>query len=213
MKRINSSSFPFSAIAVGFVCLVFGATQLLAASISNEGTAPVRVTGKSTNGVLIDTVLPPGQTKPIRQPFLWVEHVPDGSTQEVKICITENDGTKGYIKSVGGRYTAMEAREKPQPAFLFDQEAPTPLQPGFATNNSNVMLSLKLIRADGSYELQTLMPGNTTGVSQDMVEVQIPEFAIDRPDQSVRVNVVMPDGSRHELRTLKASARINPRQD
>ena len=194
---------------IGFsLILFFAATPLFAGSIINEGDSPVQVSGRTASGITGSVTLLPGQTSPIRQKFVWLKHVPGDSSKTIRIKIINDDGTTGYINSLGGQYTFPEAREKAYQEKR-NVERPKPkLQPGYVTNNSNVQLYITTISSHlGAQRTLTAMPGQTLSLPEDVVEVRTQPLN-SRADSKISLEVVLPDGSRHHISSPHGSAHL-----
>lgn len=197
------------AILGAILCLF--ASPLFAGSITNEGPSPVKVSGKSNKGISGGGTLRPGQTIPMRQPFLWLDHIPEGPATEIRIKIVDDNGITGYITTSGGRYTfpaspEKTAQEKTPPAA----KPPQPLQPGYATNKSNIQLYITFISSRlGSQRTQVLLPSQTITVPKDTVEVRTQPLNTSFTDVNVLVEVLMPDGSRQSIQSSQGSVYLS----
>ena len=193
------------AVLGSILCLL--ASPLFAGSITNEGPAPVKVSGRSTKGISGGGTLRPGQTIPMRQHFLWLEHVPEGPDTDIRIKIVEDNGATGYITTSGGKYTCTASGEKgaPEKTPPAAKSAP-PLQPGYVTNHCNIQLYVTFISSLlGSQRTQVLMPSQTITVPKDTVEVRTQPLNSTFKDTNGQVEVLMPDGSRQSIPSSQGS--------
>ncbi len=188
-----------------FFCLA--ASPLFAGSITNEGPAPVKISGRTAKGISGGGTLQPGQTTPMRQPFLWLDHVPEGTATEIRIKIVEDNGTIGYITTSGGRYTFAASPEKTLPVKAPPAAIPVqPLQPGHVINRSNIQLYVTFISSRlGSQRTQVLLPSQTITVPRNTVEVRTQPLNTSFTDVTVLVEVLMPDGTRQSIQSPQGS--------
>ncbi|MDD5218088.1 MAG: hypothetical protein PHN49_07050 [Candidatus Omnitrophica bacterium] len=190
---------------IGFgLCLFLTAPLLFAGTITNEGKTPVKISGKSENGMVGGSTVLPGQTVPMRQKFLWLKHIPEGAPAEIRIKIVNDDGTTGYINTVGGQYTCPQAQQSPVREERAGTLSKPTLQPGYATNHSNVQLYLTTISSRGAQRTSVLMPGQTVTIPADVEEVKAQPFS-HRSDLTIQVEVLMPDGSRQSILSPRGS--------
>lgn len=189
-------------------CLV--SSRLFAASITNEGKTPIKLSGKTKSGVLAAMTINPGQTLPLRQTVLWVEHVIEGAHQNVNIKILEDNGTVGRIQTYGGRYT-LANQQTIAPSGENNSKKPSiSLQAGYALNNSNVEILVTLIKRSGRTVKQRIMPGQTANIPEDTIEVKLGSLNSHRGNEEVNLLVVMPDGKQHMIRSSRTSISISP---
>ncbi|HNX69050.1 MAG TPA: hypothetical protein PLL75_04795 [Candidatus Omnitrophota bacterium] len=200
---------------LGFFFLFFFLTMssLFAGSITNEGDTPVKVSGKSVNGISGSSTIPPGKTAPIRQKFLWLEHIPEGREGEIRIKITEDNGTVGYITSPGEKYFFKDVPEKSGSEMAASATAAQPLKPGYATNYSNVQIYLTFISDRGAQRTQVAMPGQMITVPENTVEVRTEPFNTSYGDAIISVTVMMPDGAIHSIRSARGSVQLGQKGD
>ncbi|HOW59533.1 MAG TPA: hypothetical protein PLO78_07410 [Candidatus Omnitrophota bacterium] len=185
---------------------IFVTPYLFAASITNEGDRPVKVNGKSASGIMMSLTLLPEKTLPIRQKVLWIEHVPEGPPQEIRIKIITDDGNPGYISSWGGRYVFSSV-----PANTGTGQKPAvKLRPGYATNYSNVQMYITATNRMGGKKTNVVMPNQSINIPENTVEVTTEPFNTSFGDQLIQVEIIMPDAKRHTIRSTRATVRISP---
>lgn len=192
-----------------FFCFI--TVPLFAGSATNEGPAAVKVSLRTASGISGGGTLQPRQTLPIRQPFLWLEHIPEGSAPEIRIKVVEDSGVTGYITTSGGRYTCSASPDKTLPEKAHPAAAPVrPLQPGYATNHSNVQLYITFISSHlGAQRTQVIMPSQTITVPKDTVEVRTQPLNTSFTDVNVQVEILMPDGSRQTIQSAQGSVYLS----
>jgi hypothetical protein len=184
------------------------ASVLFAASVTNEGKTAVKLGGKTKSGTLASMTINPGQTLPIRQPVLWIEHITDGANEDVNIKVLENDGRSGWITTPGGRYDFAQQPEKPQASPGVKKPA-IPLQAGYAKNNGNIQIFLTVSKQGGQTVNHRVMPGQTVTIPEDTVEVKLGSLGSNRGNEEVFLLIVMPDGKQHIVRSPKTTIRTS----
>lgn len=191
---------------LGVIFTLVFASLGIAGSVTNEGSSPVKLSIKTNQGITGGGTLRPGQTVPLRNNFLWLEHIPEGPSQEVRIKIAEDNGTTTYITSIGGRYTRPQTQNivsAPAASFM---PSKVKLQPGYVTNNSNVQIYVTFIGGRlGAQRTQVLLPSQTLTVPEDTVEVKTQPLNSSFRDATFFIEVLMPDGTRQSIQSAQGS--------
>lgn len=183
--------------------LFFILSPLFAASITNNGKTAVKLTGKSATGIIGALTIQPGQIMPIRQKFLWIEHVPDGPAEKINLKIMTDSGATGYITSPGERYVFPDSADS-----SLNSKPALKLRPGYALNGSNVQMYISLTNRGGGSRTSVLLPSQTMTIPEDTVEVKTEPFSNSFGDQVIQIEIVMPDGKRHVVRSSNETVRI-----
>ncbi len=194
--------------ALLFFSAFFSASSyLFAASVTNEGETTVKMSARSSQGITGGGSIKPGQSLHLKNDVLWIEHVLEGGSVQVRLKIIGNDGRAGYINTPGGRYTFQPVVES-KPTSPTEKKRSN-LASGYADNRSNVALSLNIVNRTKAQNFLVLRPGQKTVIPEDTVEVRVDQYGWVSGDAQISLSVVMPDGKERVVRTSHAVVRID----
>lgn len=167
----------------------------------------MKVNARSAQGIVGGGSLKPGQNLNLKSDVLWIEHVPEGGSTEVRLKIIENDGRVGSINSPGGRYTFKPASGSGSGVKTEKKTSPQVLVSGYADNLGSSAMLLSLIDKGNAQSYLLVLPGQKVTIPQDTVEVIVDRHGWSSGDVQIILFLVMPDGKEHTIRTAHAVVR------
>jgi len=183
-------------IITGFMLL--SAAPSLEAKVTNEGNKTVMVRVINHDNTSMSYTLNSGQSislsrnvKAITVPF---PAFGVGAQQDevVKVSVTEEEGTVGYIEKLGGSYVLGVEKQ---------DEAVT-LTKGLIQNSGNVTVNVDIRNRNGIGHTKTVYAGASYGLDKNTFSVAVLNDRTLHGDEIISLSVVLPDGSTSTITRL-----------